>query len=594
MTPYHPLVETAAPPEGAFVIWPWPNNWSEPFTQRLEYKTAVLPSASSREQRRALREVPRETFIVNNLLEHPDSATALALLRAWKGKSWLVPGWHEMARTLAPAGQVLQLDRFSARPGPALLGTEVVEVVNSSGTLAVSPSGSWPAGTALVPLYEALLDEDQTAEFVTAGVARLSVAFQVTQGRAVPSELLGVRPVWPASASAVSDSTQRVVGRYGGGLAASAAGGMTLQRSGGFAVTGDQTFETWVFLPSLFDGTRALFELSSSGGWDVTASRTAPGSLTYRVQVSLNNEWGYFDDLQVGRWYHLAATAGSGGDVRMYRDGALVRTFTHPPLGAQAPALRAFLLEPGVGRPAFPGYVDDVRLTSAVRYSGNFLPAQCPVGAADPFWASVQLLVPGDDRSRWAQTLPAWGDPMSFRTHHLPDDHNWRTAWSAAASRPIDTLDPGLNLRHTRPAEKHAALSWRSEFLLPDLQDILAFRAWLQAHRGAAVSFYACPPGQDVTVTAVAGAVVTAPELRFFTAPAEVFTHLALRVAGEWEYRAISSIAGASVTLASAPSGMPDAARLVTRARILGDAVELRYHSLGVAEVSLPLTTAVE
>lgn len=594
MTPYHPLTATAAPPEGAFVIWPWPNNWSEPFTQRLEYKTAVLPSASSREQRRALREVPRETFIVNNLLEHPDSATALALLRAWKGKNWLVPGWHEMARTLAPAGQVLQLDRFSVRPGPALLGTEVVEVVSSSGMLAVSPSGSWPAGTELVPLYEALLDEDQTAEFVTAGVARLSVAFQVTQGWAVPPELLGVRPVWPASASAVSDSTQRVVGRYGGGLAASAAGGMTLQRSGGFAVTGDQTFETWVFLPSLFDGTRALFELSSSGGWVVTASRTAPGSPTYRVQVSLNNEWGYFDDLQVGRWYHLAATAGSGGDVRMYRDGALVRTFTHPPHGAQAPALRAFLLEPGVGRPAFPGYVDDVRLTSAVRYSGNFLPAQCPVGAADPFWASVQLLVPGDDRSRWAQTLPAWGDPMSFRTHHLPDDHNWRTAWSAAASRPIDTLDPGLSLRHTRPAEKHAALSWRSEFLLPDLPDILAFRAWLQAHRGAAVSFYACPPGQDVTVTAVAGAVVTAPELRFFTAPAEVFTHLALRVAGEWEYRAISSIAGASVTLASAPSGMPDAARLVTRARILGDAVELRYHTLGTAEVSLPLTTVVD
>ncbi len=60
------------------------------------------------------------------------------------------------------------------------------------------------------------------------------------------------------------------------GLAASAAGGMSLQGSGGFVTSGDQTFETWVFLPSLFDGTRAMFELSSSGGWVVSAGRTAP------------------------------------------------------------------------------------------------------------------------------------------------------------------------------------------------------------------------------------------------------------------------------------------------------------------------------
>ena len=60
MTPYHPLTATAAPPEGASVIWPWPNNWSEPFTQRIAYKTAVMPTAAGKERRQALREIPRE------------------------------------------------------------------------------------------------------------------------------------------------------------------------------------------------------------------------------------------------------------------------------------------------------------------------------------------------------------------------------------------------------------------------------------------------------------------------------------------------------------------------------------------------------
>ncbi len=583
MTPYHPLVETAAPPEGAFVIWPWPNNWSEPFTQRLEYKTAVLPSASSREQRRALREVPRETFIVNNLLEHPDSATALALLRAWKGKNWLVPGWHEMARTLAPAGQVLQLDRFSVRPGPALLGAEVVEVVSSSGTLAVSPSGSWPAGTELVPLYEALLDEDQTAEFVTAGVARLSVAFQVA-GRPVSGYDARIGAVVPSGAVAEVLGPDGSVG-YENGIMGP--GGATVT---GYRVNPDaaqSTIEMWLWVPSGITAPRQA--VARAGGGE------SGNYLTLNSGSSLNiTNWigevgasvPYFD-----AWFHVAFDRDSNGVVRSYVNGVPHSVGTGVGNVLTAPGPSVYSIFPSgffANNVRFTGKVAGFRATGATRYGGSsFVPPTIEdAGYSDPFWDRTAVRIDGSPRD-WGEFL----EGPAYRQHLVPARHNWAASSPHTVSKGTDTLDPGTSGRHFRPADRHSALRWSAGLLLDDLP---VFLSWFHVHRGAAVSFYACPPGQDVTVTAVAGAVATVPELRFFTAPAEVFTHMALRVAGEWEYRAISSIAGAAVTLASAPSGMPDAARLVTRARILGDAVELRYHTLGVAEVSLPLTTVVE
>ena len=73
------------------------------------------------------------------------------------------------------------------------------------------------------------------------------------------------------------------------------------------------------------------------------------------------------------------------------------------------------------------------------------------------------------------------------------------------------------------------------------------------------------------------------------------FVGISLLVAGEWEAHLFAgTAAGSSVTLATAPSGPATVGRLITRARLMGDEVEIRYHHLGLAEVVLPITTVVE
>lgn len=190
MTPYHPLTSTGTPPDDAAMIWPWPHNWASPVTRRPEWSTVVMKSATGAEQRQALREYPREQVTYEHLLEGSDSAMAFALLREWKGRDWLVPDWTEATKTTAPAGAVLSLLRYSVPAGLALLGTEVVTLLDAEGTLEVAPSGSWPAGTALVPLRPASLDADQTVSHVTGTVSRISPTFLFSEPMQVDETVL--------------------------------------------------------------------------------------------------------------------------------------------------------------------------------------------------------------------------------------------------------------------------------------------------------------------------------------------------------------------------------------------------------------------
>ena len=190
MTPYHPLTSTGTPPDDAAMIWPWPHNWASPVTRRPEWSTVVLTSATGAEQRQALREYPREQVTYEHLLEGDDAALAFTLLRVWKGRDWLVPDWTEATKTTAPAGAVLSLLRYSVPAGLALLGTEVVTLLDAEGTLEVAPSGSWPAGTTLVPLRLASLDADQTVSHVTGAVSRISPTFLFSEPMQVDETVL--------------------------------------------------------------------------------------------------------------------------------------------------------------------------------------------------------------------------------------------------------------------------------------------------------------------------------------------------------------------------------------------------------------------
>lgn len=586
MTPYHPLTATAAPPEGASVIWPWPNNWSDPFTQRIAYKTAVMPTAAGKEQRQALREIPREVFVVNNLLEHPDSATALSLLRARKGKKWLVPGWHEMAHTTAPAGQILSLDRYSCRPGLALLGTEVVTIASTSGALDAPPVGTWPEGTTLVPLYEATLDEDQSTEFITRGVARLSLAFEVTRATAPWIDArVGAQIVAPQVTGAVaSDGSPAYANALMAYPSVTTSGVSAYRVNDGSAIG---TVEMDLLVPSgITAPIQAIARAGSgeSGNYITLHNGTSISMLAWLGDVGLAVP--VFD-----QQFRLRITRSTDNLTRAYVNGVLAAVGSGTGSVFNPPGFSGYHLFPsGFIYPnvRFTGQIDNFRATAADKGTAP-VTTSAVVGYANPFWDREEVLLSGSPYP-WGRYLGG----ITPRHHLLPDAHNWGGSTGVSVSRPVEALDVPEGSRHTRPIEAHSVTRWSMSVVSSEADEILAVKSWLHLHRGSAISFFAAVPGADVTIAAQAGTSLTVPELRFYADPSP-FVGISLLVAGEWEPHLFAETAvGSSVTLATAPSGPATVGRLITRARLMGDEVEIRYHHLGLAEVVLPITTVIE
>ena len=244
------------------------------------------------------------------------------------------------------------------------------------------------------------------------------------------------------------------------------------------------------------------------------------------------------------------------------------------------------------------GGIDDWRYSNACRYTSDFSPALCEVGEGDPFWSDTAFVMTGDV-SRWgygpAGPLAVADDP---RGRLLPMAHNWASSAEASISREVDTLDPGVGLRHHRPVRDTSTLSWTYSALLDSDLDIWAFRAFLQQHRGAAISFYAAPPGSELTVTSLGGGKAYGPHFRFWPENSRPFPILAILTASGWSYAAVDRVlADGRLQMQGSPyfpAGTILAARGVHRARLLGDSVEIKYTTRGVAEVSLPLMSVAE
>lgn len=588
MTPYHPLTSTGTPPDDAAMIWPWPHNWGSQVVRRPEWSTVVLSSATGEEQRQALRKYPREQVTYEHLLEGDDAALAFTLLRVWKGRDWLVPDWTEATKTTAPAGAVLALARDSVVAGLALLGTEVVTLLDADGTLDVSPSGSWPAGTVLVPLRLASLDADQTVSSVTGSVSRISPVFLFEDVRVVDESIL-TRIAHSGSVGVSASGLAFENGKYGEGFGGSR---VVVSRPGRMRIDREHTLEFWVKWNDFGSRYENVIRFTDTSGYQAILMQDA----------SLYVSWmsSFFAQLpNPDTWYHVAVTRDSGWMVRLFIGGTLVGAHldTAEYVAPVVNMLELFYsLQPG--HALFTGVLDDVRMTNTCRYTSDFTPGPCEVGEGDPFWSDVSFLLTGD-QSRWGRgptgPLAAIDDP---RARLLPMAHNWASSAEASVSREVDTLDPGVGLRHHRPARDTSSLSWTYSALLDSDLDIWAFRAFLQQHRGAAISFYAAPPGSELTVTSVVGGKAYGPHFRFWPENSRPFPILAVLTASGWNYAAVDRVLGDGRLqmqgLPSFPAGTILAARGVHRARLLGDSVEIKYTTRGVAEVSLPLVSVAE
>lgn len=583
MTPYHPLTSTGTPPDDAAMIWPWPHNWSAQVVRRPEWSTVVLTSATGTEQRQALREYPREQVTYEHLLEGDDAALAFTLLRVWKGRDWLVPDWTEATKTTAPAGAVLSLARSSVPAGLALLGTEVVTLLDADGTLDVSPSGSWPAGTVVVPLRLATLDADQTVSHVTGTVSRISPTFLFSEPVQVDETVL-TRVTQPAGVTEVRSGISWVPGRYGDEAVMSSQ--LTLARGAYFRLDRAHTFEFWIRWPEPGARYESVMRFTQASAY--VDANIMDGALALQWLHPFSTT-----AVSAGAWTHIAVTRDDTWTLRFFVNGHLKETHAdfYQTTDTAAGDLELFTASPP-GRSAFSGSLNDVRMTHACRYTAEFTPSPCVIGESDPYWSDVAFVMNGEV-SRWGRgpngPLAATENP---RARMLPWSHNYASSGSTKVSRELDELDPGVGMRHTRPRRDMSTSQWVYDTLLDSDLDILAFRALLQQHKGSAIGMYASPLGADLEVVEIVDGVATVPGSQFWGSAPPALDLLTPR---GWECRKVASVSPSGVVLQNAAvqaaPGEVVSARAVYRVRVLGDAVEIRYHTPGVAEVSLPVVS---
>lgn len=169
-------------------------DWSEPFRERIAWKTSVLTSYNGSEQRISLRTKPRYTASFRVVTLTPQETQELeALLAGWQTKAFGVPWWPEytfLDADALPGSLALSMDttdRPSFVAGGMLIlwssprSWEVLtlESVSASGvTLTSQTTGSWPAGTRVLPLRLGwLLDQlplDRPTNWITASTFTFS------------------------------------------------------------------------------------------------------------------------------------------------------------------------------------------------------------------------------------------------------------------------------------------------------------------------------------------------------------------------------------------------------------------------------------
>lgn len=158
--------------------WAWEPNWIEPVRERLSWLTDVTRRYDGSEQRRQLRQLPRQewefVFDVSDEIRRRMENT----LYAWSGRAWALPVWPDIEALEAPlsAGamsipvategkqyQAGGLVMLISPDGSEHEATEVASIEPGSLELARELIRDWPVGTRIYPAVVARLIGGSTA-----------------------------------------------------------------------------------------------------------------------------------------------------------------------------------------------------------------------------------------------------------------------------------------------------------------------------------------------------------------------------------------------------------------------------------------------
>lgn len=180
------------------MLFTYPPNWSAPVVERLEWLTDVFEAHDSREQRTALRSMPRRTLSYQ-LYAHAGAAQRLdGLLWRHQAHRVLLPIWTDPQRLRAelPAGAdtIPAVTAGYGFGGQAVLmhagASEVVEIAGldvAGLQLAAGTQSAWPAGSLLYPLQSARMGADVNLQRLTAGLVIGVIEFELEPVATTPA-----------------------------------------------------------------------------------------------------------------------------------------------------------------------------------------------------------------------------------------------------------------------------------------------------------------------------------------------------------------------------------------------------------------------
>jgi len=138
--------------------------------------------------------------------------------------------------------------------------------------------------------------------------------------------------------------------------------------------TGNFTFEFWVYKTA--SGKAAIFETRASDdndGFNLEFNSTGNGAFEwYDTSIASGNDLPKDGSaIALNTWTHFAVVR-NGSSCKMYRDGTAVGTEKDVGTDSQVSAGTPTIGESAAGANDFQGFLDEIRLSSTARYTGNF------------------------------------------------------------------------------------------------------------------------------------------------------------------------------------------------------------------------------
>ena len=138
--------------------------------------------------------------------------------------------------------------------------------------------------------------------------------------------------------------------------------------------TGNFTFEFWVYKTA--SGKAAIFETRASDdndGFNLEFNSTGNGAFEwYDTSIASGNDLPKDGSaISLNTWTHFAVVR-NGSSCKMYRDGTAVGTEKDVGTDSQVSAGTPTIGESAAGANDFQGFLDEIRLSSTARYTGNF------------------------------------------------------------------------------------------------------------------------------------------------------------------------------------------------------------------------------